>query len=102
MIHSDPALRQEWTVFCALAPQELLDLIISKDLSVDMRSTIETIFIQLGFFELSLYWCHKKGANKLFQPHKDYDTRELLHLFMDNIKSESLYDLFDKQVGYYY
>ena len=40
MIHSDPALRQEWTVFCALAPQELLDLIIREDLSADMRSTI--------------------------------------------------------------
>lgn len=102
MIHSDPALRQEWMVFGTLAPQELLDLITSKDLSREMRNAIEDMFLYLGFFELSQYWNHKKGRNDLFQTDISSKTRELLRLFMDNIKSESLYDLFDKQVGYYY
>lgn len=102
MIHSDPALRQEWMVFGTLAPQELLDLITSKDLSHEMRNAIEDMFLYLGFFELSQYWNHKKGRNDLFQTDISSKTRDLLRLFMDNIKSESLYDLFDKQVGYYY
>lgn len=99
------ALQQEWTVFRALAPQELLDLILAPNLDHEMRNTLETMLIELGFFELSLEYCQWKGSNKVIQSvldGREYDTRHLLRLFMDNIHSEGLHNLFDQRVDYLY
>lgn len=64
------ALQQEWAVFRALAPQELLDLILAPNLDHEMSPPLETMLIELGFFELSLEYCQMKQTDKLeFENH---------------------------------
>lgn len=99
------ALEQEWAVFRALAPQELIDLILAPNLDHEMRNSLETMLIELGFHELSMEYCHRKGSDKILQHllgGQERDTRHLLRLFMDNIQSEELHKLFDQRVGYLY
>ena len=105
MYDDQTALKQEWAVFCALAPQELLDRVQTPNLDHEKKGAIETMFIQLGFFELALEYYPQKDTCQVIRDaleRREYDTRDLLRLFMDNIHSEDLHHLFDQRVGYLY
>ncbi len=99
------ALKQEWAVFCALAPKELVDLIQDPNPSHQLSEALETMLLELGFFELSMEYCHREPSKKVHLTvvgEKELTTQDLLRSFMDNIQSEGLHHLFDQRVGYLY
>ena len=99
------ALEQEWAVFRALAPKELVDLFLEPNPDYATREAIDGLLIDLGFFELSMEYCHRKRtkkANLTVLDGREFTSRDLLRLLMDNIQSEGLHSLLDQRVGYLY
>lgn len=113
-------VEQEWAVFKAICPKPLLDIIETVDISYSDYIKIVNMYHLLGFDELSKDFlvsrfedlqedtekvC-KAGMNpakaKYYKvEYEEYEEKEYIQLFLENIISPSLKDLFQKKVDYF-
>lgn len=105
---------QEWAVFSALCPPELMAIIKDPDMVPVTYEAVARMFEMLGFQELEMEFANNKKLR--LPPGEDINPiidlmdyqniflyiRPLLHLFVENIQSDSLRDLFEKKLDYYY
>lgn len=114
-------LMQEQKVFEALCPKEILRIVRNYNIPYNHYIKVVNMFQALGFEELSLAFLISHYQNEcdrtksmrkvssdifLAEVYKvnpiEYDEKELLTLFINNIESDSLKDLFVKKADYIY
>lgn len=108
----DIANEQEWRVFKILCPKQLMDIIKRASKTGENRRSIVAMFDCLGFMDLSFYFftefhfkfgmgeCIKLVKGNTKSEKRKYTENELIQMFIDNIESDGIKDLFVKKADY--
>lgn len=104
-------VKQEWEVFKALCPKELMKIIKCKKISFYTYENIINLMKNLGFNELSMWllmgkysamYDNTENAEKLIDELSpetvchDYNGRLFTKIFIDNIENEYLKEYFSQ------
>jgi len=96
------ALKQEWTIFKILAPQELIDLVQDETLSFEDSKKVAQLIFFLGFDYLYFEYLNKIFSKKRENDDKNenknkFETLILINKFLNNIASENIKIMFDSE-----
>lgn len=103
------AFTQEWRVFKVLCPEKLMNILKNAYKFEANRNKLTDMFDCLGFQELSFYFFtefskavfdERQSIRVVKNEEIKYSADELVQMFIDNIDSLSLKDLFVKKADY--
>lgn len=104
----DKRLKQDWDIFKALAPEELINLIQDKNISIETSQKIAQTLFYLGFnylFHEYVLKVHSKKLNKEIEDmeiiYDGFKSKDFINKFLNNIENEKIKKMFFSQVSFF-
>lgn len=90
--------KEEWSVFKILCPKELMELYMNENIDFATRTSVAFALNSLGFHGLAYDFLEFGLINEQDNNYKNENAIPFIKMFLNNIKSEGISELFSKKV----